>query len=95
MTTALDIEEIVIATPDGVRVQADLEALQRELADEAATSDVDTCCLREVRDGVMWYDLGSVEEKDREWLTRAVRYLDMRQMLERDPANSNCVSFRT
>lgn len=63
---------------------ATFEALQRELADEAATSDVDCCCLREEREGGMWYDLASVEEADKDWLARAVRYLDMRQMLERD-----------
>lgn len=71
-----------------------LEALQRELADEAATSDVDCCCLREEREGAMWYDLASVTDEDKDWLVRAVRYLDMRQMLERDPTNCSWVRFR-
>jgi hypothetical protein len=64
----------------------DLEQLERELATEAAVSDVECCCLREEVGGVMWYDLNSVKDEDRDWLARAVRYLDMRAMLLGDLA---------
>lgn len=71
-----------------------LEALQRELADETAISDVDCYCLREEREGVMWYDLESVDDEVKDWLARAVRYLDMRQMIERDPTNCSWVKIK-
>jgi hypothetical protein len=92
--SALDVEEVMVADRD-YKPLPDLHDLQRELADEAATSDVESCCLDEEREGVMWYDLDSVEDGDKDWLARAVRYLDMRQLLERDPTNCSWVRFRS
>lgn len=90
MTSALDVEEVMVADRD-YKPLPDLHELQRELADEAAASDVQSCCTRDEREGAFWYDLASVSEDDKDWLARAVRYLDMRQLLERDPTNCSLV----
>lgn len=83
--SALDIEEVMVP-----QTLADLE---RELATEAAISDIECCCLRSDSEPFV-YDLASVTDEDKDWLARAVRYLDMRQLLQRDPTNCSLVRIR-
>lgn len=66
-------------------------ALERELATSAATSDIE---CHAIRDSEGWYQLDTVEPGDAEWVARAVRYLDWRGLIVRDPADSNRILIK-
>ena len=70
-------------TPEQRAERAELRRLERALAYSAARSDVEVHCLPggEFRD--RWYDPASAHEDDRETVATALRYLELRGLLER------------
>lgn len=76
-------------------------ALAVQIADSAARSDIECYCAMTRIDGVMgqpgfrtWYDTGDVDEVcPREDITDALRYLELRGQLIRDPQQPAFVTF--
>jgi len=73
----------------------DLSALQQEIADESAASDIE--CLLDCAEFDehmigFWYDVERPGEGvDRQWTDKAVVYLELRGRLIRHPAHRNLV----
>lgn len=64
----------------------ELARLERALAYSAARSDVECCCHQEGEWTDGWYDPSSATlEEDREAVATAIRYLDLRGLIERHP----------
>jgi len=64
--------------------QADeLARLERALAYSAARSDIECHCNR--ADADRWYDPIPAYVEDREFVATAIRYLELRGLLERHP----------
>jgi len=64
------------------------DQMAREIADESAISMVDSCSNEVDRDGVKWRELGDEYFGDLEY---EFEYLELRGLLERDPANRQMV----
>jgi len=69
----------------------ELRRLEREIAYHAARSDIECMCQGEMvgQQSRLWlYDITSAEsEEETEWVAMAVRYLELRGLLLRDPEN--------
>lgn len=66
--------------------RAELRRLERALAYSAARSDVECYCHPEGEWTDCWYDpSAAINEEDREAVATALRYLDLRGLLERHP----------
>lgn len=64
----------------------ELATIERALAYSAARSDIECHCMPigdTVRDG--WHDPASAQEDDHELVATAIRYLDLRGLIERHP----------
>jgi hypothetical protein len=99
-----------IPEPEGAaleRAQRDREVqrLEREIAYHAARSDIECYCVREQLPpgrgaaSLDWYDTTRVSPApqhpdDLQFLTDAVRYLDLRRLLVRHPERSHLVRIR-
>jgi hypothetical protein len=72
---------------DGARLmpaqRTELRRLERALAYSAARSDIECCCTRAAAD--RWYDPNSAGNEERESVDIAIRYLDLRGLIERSP----------
>lgn len=67
-------------TPD--RTLSEMLTLQAELAYSAARSDVECYCAAGGT-GNLWYDTTNVLDDDHDTVARAIRYLELRGLLER------------
>lgn len=68
-----------------------LLSLQREIADEAARSDIESFCAWSGPAPGRWYDTSSAEDDLAAIVRRAVCYLELRGLVERHPEFSNLV----
>lgn len=66
--------------------RAELRRLERSLAYSTARSDVEVHCLPGGAFRDRWYDPDSAAEEDRETVATAMRYLELRGLLERHPS---------
>ena len=64
---------------------AEMLSLQASLAYSAARSDVETQCAWAGDAPGRWYDTTNVLDGDRETVDTAMRYLDLRGLIERHP----------
>ncbi|MCD6674871.1 MAG: hypothetical protein LT106_18715 [Burkholderiaceae bacterium] len=64
---------------------SEMLSLQAQLAYSAARGDIECHCgfVSDRRHNRQWYDLSSVEADDRETVADAIRYLDLRGLIER------------
>lgn len=76
-------EPVSQPTPPGT--QSELVTLTLTLAYECARTDIELACRQERADldGSMWHHTEEVDEEDRARVDRAVRYLELRQLLTR------------
>lgn len=77
-------------------VDVELRELERRIAYHAARSDIECSCASKVvsaKPRLWWYDLTTAgpEEEEIEWVTMAVRYLELCGLLLRNPENLNQV----
>ena len=72
--------------------QMELRELERYIAYTAACSIIDGCCGP--TDNAEWFDLDNIAEQAREGVSESVRYLDLRGLIERDPAHPGWISMR-
>ncbi len=74
---------------------SELRQLEQEIAYSSARSDIECYCTSENVGGVTplwWYDITSAEsDEEQEWVTMAVRYLELRGLLLRHPENATLV----
>jgi len=74
--------------------QTDLYELALQFADETAISDIEMNCLRNRDDsGRYWYDTRSAMDDDREWVNRALVYLELRELIERHQETPDVIRF--
>lgn len=77
------------------RKTAKLDALAHEIAYCTSRTDIECMCACAgggPDKGGWWWRIDRVAVKDdRQWVDRAVRYLEARELLERDPGNTNRV----
>ena len=64
-----------------------------DLADDAARSDIETCCEPTAPAPAWWWNLDSAGEDDREAVDEAVRYLDARGLFVRHSQNARLIRF--
>lgn len=62
---------------------AEMLSLQAQLAYSAARSDIETCCAWAGDAPGRWYDTSNVLDNDPESIADALRYLDLRGLIER------------
>jgi len=76
---------------------ATLQRLAFQIADSAARSDIECHCAWTADDpAIRWFDISKIEDASSEKELRpvvdmAVTYLDMRNLITRNPANANWV----
>lgn len=72
-----------------------LAELEREIAYEAARSDIESWCSAQQHSGLnggVWYDVANFAyPEQRDWIEKAVRYLDLRGLLKRHPLHRELV----
>lgn len=73
---------------------SELLILQQKIADESARSDIE--CFLDGADHSgryygRWYNLEGCEPQYQEWVDDAVRYLDLRGLLKRQPGNTQLI----
>jgi len=77
------------------RDTCELERLAHEIAYGAARSDIECYCEGQAEAGARlswWYDTTSAESsEEQEWVVMAVRYLELRGLLKRNPENAALV----
>lgn len=66
-----------------LKAEDELAALERALAYSAARSDIECYCAS---DGDGWHDTTHVLDDDHETVETALRYLDLRGLLDRHPS---------
>lgn len=79
----------------------ELRQLRQLLADECATSDIESYCHCVARNRAprgWWYDTSNISglgvSPDRKFIDRALRYLELRGLLIRRRGKPHVVSFR-
>lgn len=72
------------------------QRLAAEIAEEDSCSIIEIYCQWVVEGNVCWYDTRHLadEEDDRDYVDRAVRYLDLTGSLERRKSTPHLVGFR-
>ena len=73
---------------------SELQQLERELAYGAARADIECHCKREEHSGQYhgpWYNEEPKDPEDKQWVSRAVRYLHLRGLLRRHPKETHLV----
>ena len=93
--TMAGVAPAAVSTLDRGRDLCELERLAHEIAYSAAPSDIECYCEGQVETGERlswWYDTGSAESgEEQEWVAMAVRYLELRGLLKRNPENAALV----
>lgn len=70
-----------------LKAEDELAALERALAYSAARSDIECYCAAADADfGGRWYDTTQVLDDDDETVETALRYLELRGLIERHPS---------
>lgn len=69
----------------------EVEQLEQELACQAAKMDLASFCTPCQQDGAWWYNLERTVLADPSCVAKAVRYLELRQRLERNPLSPHLV----
>jgi hypothetical protein len=68
--------------------------LAHEIARDSAQTDVDSFTLTVERDGVIWHDIdSSMPDQERDYVMRAVRYLEVIGALVRHEQNANLIRW--
>lgn len=73
--------------------EEDLAELAHEIAEEDSKSLIETSLLPGRDAAGEWYDLASLDAEEKEYVDRAVRYLDAAGILVRSPLNPNFVGW--
>lgn len=75
--------------------QSELVTLTLALAYDCARTDVELACRQERADldGSIWYHTEHVDEEDRARVERAIRYLELRQLLTRRAGQESVVQI--
>lgn len=72
-------------------IEEEIRALERHIAYHGARADIETFCASRAvsaKPRLYWYDTATAEsEEANEFVTVAVRYLELRGLLERNPEN--------